>query len=84
MDNLATELLHMVKMQSKRWFIAFIIILIMFFVSNALWLYAWCLPTEETTEEYTVTSDDGNAIYNHSGEVSCNVSNSESKENKTH
>ena len=80
MDNLATELLHEVKKQCKRWFIAFLICLAMLFVSNALWLYAWCLPTE--TEEYEITSDDGNAIFNNSGEVSCNVVNNQSKENK--
>lgn len=42
-DNLATELLHEIKRTSKRNFILFIITLVMLFVTNALWLYAWTL-----------------------------------------
>ena len=55
-DNLATELLREVKATSKRWFILFIITLIMLCGTNMAWLYAWNLPSEETTT--TITSDD--------------------------
>lgn len=59
-DSLASELLHLVKAQARRWFIAFIIVLIMLFATNLAWLYAWNLPCEETT----VSSDnDSNANY---------------------
>ena len=77
-DSLALELLKQVKADSKKWFTAFIIVLIMFFISNLAWLYAWNLPSEETkstttTYDYDVDSeDDGNAIYNESGEVNIN------------
>lgn len=54
-DNLATELLHTLKTSCKRLFIAFIIVLIMLFASNIAWLYAWNLPSEETT----ITQDSG-------------------------
>lgn len=61
-ESLASELLHEVKATSKRWFILFIICLIMLFVTNLAWLYAWNLPDEETTTE--ITSDNGsNANY---------------------
>ena len=61
-DNLATELLREVKATSKRWFILFIITLIMLCGTNMAWLYAWNLPSGETTT--TITSDDGsNANY---------------------
>ena len=61
-DNLATELLREVKATSKRWFILFIITLIMLCGTNMAWLYAWNLPSEETTT--TITSDDSsNANY---------------------
>ena len=61
-DNLATELLREVKATCKRWFILFIIALIMLCGTNMAWLYAWNLPSEETTT--TITSDDGsNANY---------------------
>ena len=65
-NKLATELLHEIKAQSKRWFILFLVTIILLFISNALWLYAWCLPVEEstTTTQTTVESNDsGNANY---------------------
>lgn len=57
-DNLATELLHEIKRTSKRNFILFIITLVMLFVTNALWLYAWTLPVEETSVTTTTTTVD--------------------------
>lgn len=48
-DNLAVELLREVKRASKRNFILFIITLAMLFITNALWLYVWSLPVEETS-----------------------------------
>lgn len=58
MEPLATELLHEVKQQSKRWFTAFIIMLGLFFVTNIAWLIAWNLPTEKTTTTVTQSSED--------------------------
>lgn len=59
-QSLASELLHEVKATSKRWFILFIITLLMLFGTNMAWLYAWNLPTEETT----ISSDNNsNANY---------------------
>lgn len=61
-ESLASELLHEVKATSKRWFILFIVCLIMLFATNLAWLYAWNLPDEETTTE--ITSNNGsNANY---------------------
>lgn len=57
-DNLATELLHEIKRTSKRNFILFIITLVMLFVTNALWLYAWTLPVEEVTTTVDQDSQD--------------------------
>lgn len=76
-DTLALELLKQVKADSRKWFIAFIITLIMLFISNLAWLYAWNLPTDEVadtqTYDYDINSEDnGNAIYNDSGEVKIN------------
>ena len=67
-DNLATELLKELKVTSKRWFLLFIITLFLLFITNVIWLYAWNLPTEETTStSYDIQSeDDGNAIYSES------------------
>lgn len=78
-DSLALELLKQVKADSKKWFTAFIIVLIMFFLSNLAWLYAWNLPsdvTDTTTTNYEIDSEDnGNAVYNENGEVSINGEN---------
>lgn len=57
-DNLATELLHEIKRTSKRNFILFIITLVMLFITNALWLYAWTLPVEETSVTTTNIDQD--------------------------
>lgn len=57
-SNLATELLHEIKRASKRNFILFIITLVMLFVTNALWLYAWTLPVEETSVTTTTVDPD--------------------------
>ncbi len=66
MDNerLTIELLHIIKEQARRWFIAFIVCLAALFASNIAWLYAWNLPTEESA--IAVEADDNsNASYIH-------------------
>lgn len=67
-DNLALELLRQVKADSRKWFIAFLTTLVMFFASNVIWLYVWNLPSEDTSSEetYSVEQDsegDGNINY---------------------
>ena len=61
-EKLALELLHELKSSCRRWFIAFIIAIVMLFATNLTWLYAWNLPTE--SESTTISSDDNsNANY---------------------
>ena len=61
-EKLALELLHELKSSCRRWFIAFIIAVVMLFATNLAWLYAWNLPTE--SESTTISSDDNsNANY---------------------
>ena len=61
-EKLALELLHELKSSCRRWFIAFIIAIVMLFATNFTWLYAWNLPTE--SESTTISSDDNsNANY---------------------
>lgn len=77
-NGLASELLHIVKMQSRRWFIAFVIVLIMLFATNLAWLYAWNLPDDITSESYEINAEDeGNTIYNESGGVDIGTSSSQ-------
>ena len=59
-DNLATELLHTLKASIKRLYIVIIILILLLFGSNMSWLYAWNIPSEETT----ISSDNNsNANY---------------------
>ena len=61
-EKLAVELLHELKSSCRRWFIAFIIAIVMLFATNLTWLYAWNLPTD--SESTTISSDDNsNANY---------------------
>ena len=61
-EKLALELLHELKSSCRRWFIAFIIAIVMLFASNLTWLYAGNLPNE--SESTTIASDDNsNANY---------------------
>ncbi len=60
MDNetLATELLHEIKASSKRWFIAFCIMVGVELATIAGFLWYVSLPVEEYTEEYTQEAED--------------------------
>lgn len=61
MDNttLATELLHEVKMAGRRWFIAFIVVLVLWFATIGVFIWYITLPVEE---EITYTQEtDGDA-----------------------
>lgn len=70
MDNLASEILHELKAQTRRTFILLIITVILLFASNIAWLVAWNLPDKEVSESYELQGeDDANVVYNDSGEV---------------
>ena len=59
--TLATELLHELKASAKRWFIAFIVTLVLWFATIGVFIWYITLPV--TTEEVTVENEDGNANY---------------------
>lgn len=48
METLATEVIHEVKRQSKRIFVAFIIVLILLVATNVVWLVAWSSTKKHT------------------------------------
>ena len=60
MDNetLATELLHEIKATSRRWFIAFCVMVGVEVATIAGFLWYISLPVEEYTEEYTQEAED--------------------------
>ena len=57
-DTLATEMLHELKASNRRWFIAFLIVLILWFATIGAFLWYVSLPIDETVVEQEV---DGNA-----------------------
>lgn len=56
--TLATELLHEIKMSAKRWFIAFIIMVILEILTIGGFLWYITLPVEEVVTEYTQNAED--------------------------
>lgn len=81
-ENLATEILHELKLQAKRWFILLVIAVILLFASNIAWLIAWNLPDSEVTESYELTgTDDANIVYNEDGDVRIHGEDKDSKNN---
>lgn len=65
--SLATELIRELKSTSKRWFIAFIVVLSLWFATIGGFIIYLSLPIEETVTE-TVTQDaDDNGDTNYIG-----------------
>lgn len=56
----ATELLREVKATSKRWFIAFIVVLVLWFATIGGFITYLSLPVEDSI---SVENEDGNANY---------------------
>lgn len=69
--TLATEILQELKTSCRRWFIAFIIMIIVEIATIAGFLVYLSLPVEETV---TVENEEGNANYV-GGDVSGNIEN---------
>lgn len=47
MENLATEILHELKLNAKRWFIAFLTVLVLWFATIGTFIWYISLPVEE-------------------------------------
>ena len=56
--SLASELLHEIKATSKRWFIAFCVMVVLEVLTIAGFLWYVSLPVEEYTTEYTQNAED--------------------------
>ena len=78
-ENLATELLHEIKNYAKRWFIAFLVVVILWAATIAGFLWYISLPIEEYT---TIENDDGITPYiggNNEGDIMPNGEDNNSK-----
>lgn len=56
-ENLATEMLREIKITSRRWFIAFVITLCLWFGTIGGFIWYISLPTEEVSTEVMQDSD---------------------------
>ena len=68
-EKLALELLHELKSSCRRWFIAFIIAIVMLFATNLTWLYVWNLPTESTSITQDSEDNGTNNIIGNDGDI---------------
>ena len=58
MDNLATEMMKELKANSKRWFISFIVVLVLWFATIGAFIWYINQPIEETEViEYSQDAD---------------------------
>ena len=71
--TLATELLHEVKATSRRWFIAFLIVLTLWFATIGVFIWYISLPVE--VESIDVKNDDGNINYLRDSDVNGDINN---------
>lgn len=59
--SFATELLREVKSSARRWFVAFMIMVILEIATICGFLWYISLPVEETTTDITQDADDGSS-----------------------
>lgn len=65
--KMVSELIHDIKSQSKRWFIAFLITLAALVGTNAYWIYQW--------NSYDYVSQDGEGYNYYNSDVEGSVTN---------
>lgn len=82
-ETLATEMLREIKATSKRWFIAFIVTLCLWFATIVGFIWYITLPVEDTTYTQTVDDIDESEITQNIGGDLDGESNTDSKEEKT-
>ncbi len=69
--NLATEMLHELKLNARRWFISFIIVLMLWFATIGVFIWYINQPIEEvetTTTQDADTEGNNSPINQHIGE----------------
>ena len=61
-DTLATELLREVKAGAKRWFIAFIVVLCLWFATIGVFIWYISLPVEEYSIDQSADDNSSNMV----------------------
>ena len=83
-DNLATELLHELKASAKRWFVAFIVVLCLWFATIGAFLWYISLPVEVESVEQQSDNNSSNYVVggDYNGGISESDTGEESNENE--
>ena len=82
-DKLATELLHEVKASAKRWFIAFLVILGLWFATIGAFIWYISLPVEVTDTQVEQQSDNNSNNYVVGGDYNGGEAEREKDSNET-
>lgn len=61
-ETLATEMLHELKSSNRRWFIAFLVVLTLWFATIGAFLWYISLPVEETSVEQYAEGDENSLV----------------------
>ncbi len=69
MDNLATELLHQIKLNAKRWFIAFLVMVGIEVATIAGFMWYISLPVEECSIEQTTEETENSTVIQRIGDT---------------
>lgn len=81
--SLATELLQEVKFSAKRWFIAFIVVLCLWFATIGAFVWYISLPVEVTESQVEQQSDNNSNNYVVGGDYNGGLSESNTESNET-
>jgi len=82
-DKFATELLHEVKASAKRWFIAFLVVLGLWFATIGAFVWYISLPVEVVENDIQQQSDNSSNNYVVGGDFDGGVSERELQEDST-
>jgi len=61
-ETLATEMLHELKSNGRRWFIAFLVVLMLWFATIGAFLWYISLPVDETSVEQYAEGNDNSFV----------------------
>ena len=78
-EKLATELLHEIKAQSKRWFITSIITTVLWFLTIGVFIWYATLPVEEYSISYDQSAENSSQNQIIGGDYNGIETNSEEK-----
>ena len=74
-NSLATEILHDLKQQSRRYFILSVILIVLIVLTNTVWGIAWSKHVSNANAYNLNGSNHSTVLYNNEGDVKINGEN---------